>query len=333
MTTYIHFTSLKNSRRVKKKIWPKVIVYCVFLMFISINSAGFYIGNTFYKKAFQIDTKKNIDQYDLYKTTFNEKRYASLQKEEVSITSTRSNYKLYGTLIKNAKSTKDTIILVHGLGGSRWSILKFSDMYLDKGFNVLIYDERDHGHSGGDNVTYGFDEKYDLDRWVNWVYTRYKGGIIGVHGESLGAASALLQAKLNEDKKRVSFYISDCAYSDLKALFAQRLSEDYKFNNKAVSSFILFYAEKIAKLKDGFTFADASPDNIIKEISAPVMFIHGENDNFVPKKMSEELYAQKNGTKSLYIAPNSGHAQAFMYNQDDYKDKVYNFIDSCIQKK
>lgn len=332
MDIQTQFISLQHKRRTKKKLWPKIIIYSLLVIFIGINIYGAYIGNVFYKKAFEANTNKDIDLYNQSKYTFNENRYNSLQKEDVSVGS-KNNYRLYGTYIKNPNASKNTIILVHGLGGSRWTTLKYVDMYLDKGFNILIYDSRDHGHSGGKNITFGFSEKYDLDRWVTWVASKNQGGTIGVHGESLGAVTALLHSSLNEDKKRVSFYVVDSSYSDLKQFFTLRLKEDYKIKNNFAINFILFYAEKINKLNNQFTFKEASPINYIKNVTTPILFIHGENDNFVPKSMSEDLYNLKSTAKDIYIAPNAGNLGAYLNNQDAYKEKVYNFIDTYMPKQ
>lgn len=328
MNVQIQFTSLKDVRRVKKSTGPKLIINIIILLFIAVNLAGLYAGNIYYKKAFEVDTKKDIDQFESNKSYFNVNRYNSLEKEEVSITSTKNNYKLYGTYIKNSKATKNTVILVHDLGGSRWSVLKYADMYLDRGFNVLIYDSRDHGYSGGTNVTYGYYEKYDLDRWVNWLYSRNKGGIIGVHGESLGAATALLHSELNESKKKVSFYVSDSSYSDLTEFLNLRLRQDLKVKNSLSAKVLLFYIDKVNKLRNQFYLHESSPINAIKDVTTPILFIHGDNDTYVPKSMTEALYAAKTGSKDIYIAKNSAHDQSYINNQEEYRSEIYKFLDT-----
>jgi uncharacterized protein len=330
MSVQVQFTSMKDFRRINKKKGPKLILNVIIILFIAVNGTGLYLGNIFYKRTFEIDTKKEIDQFEANKQYFNIKRFNSIQKEEVSVTSTKNNYKLYSTYLKNPKASKDTIILVHGVGGSRWSMLKYADMYLDRGFNVLMYDSRNHGDSGGSNITFGFNEKFDLDRWVSWLYARNKGGIIGVHGESMGAATALLHSQLNEAKKRVSFYISDCSYTDLEELFTLRLKDDYNIKNKLAAKVLIFYADKVNKLRNQFYFEEVSTIASIKDTTTPVLFIHGEKDTFVPTAMTEALYNTRISGKELYIAPNSAHVESFIRNQEEYKEKVYNFLDDCL---
>jgi fermentation-respiration switch protein FrsA (DUF1100 family) len=331
MSVQLQFTSLKDVRRKQKKKPALIIFNSVLALVISFNLLMLYTGNIFYEKAFLVETKKELDQYDSNKIYFSEQRFNTLRREDVSISS-KYDYKLYGTYIRNAKTTKDTMILIHGLGGSRWTELKYVDMYLDKGFNILIYDGRAHGFSGGDNVTYGFYEAADLDKWVNWIYTKNKGGLIGVHGDSMGAATALLHSKINETKGRVNFYISDSAYSDINELFTYRLRQDYNIKVKFVSKVLLFYVDKVNKLRNGFNLVEASPKNAIKDVQTPILFIHGEKDTFVLKEMTENLYGTKTGEKMLYISPNASHVQSYLTNSNEYMEKVYDFIDNTVLK-
>lgn len=331
MNMNVQFTSLRDVRR-KKKSRLKTILNTVILIFISFNIIMLYIGNVFYSKAFLMDTKKELDQYESNKKYFSEARFNTLEREEVSISS-KYNYRLHGTYIKNGKPTKDTVILLHGLGGSRWTVLKYVDMYLDKGFNVLIYDSRAHGQSGGDNVTYGYYEQVDLDKWVNWLYAKNKGGIIGVHGDSMGAAAALLHSSTNESKKRVAFYIADSSYSDLNELFNIRMQKDYNIKFNFVSKTILFYSNIVNKLKNNFSFDEVSPKNVLNKVTTPILFIHGAEDDYVPKEMSEEMYNVKPGVKDLYIAANANHVQAYINNPELYIEKVYKFINLVLIAK
>lgn len=328
MSVPIQITSMQSKRKQKKKLLPKVIIFSILILVISINIYGFHEGNEYYKIFFEPNTNKDMDLYSQNKWAINENRYLSFHKEDVTVGS-KNNYRLYGTYIKNPNSTKNTIILVHKFSGSRYTSLKYIDMFIDKGFNVLLYDSRDHGHSGGKNITFGFSEKYDLDRWVTWVYNKNNGGIIGVYGEDLGAATAILHSSLNEDNKRVSFYIADSSYSDLKQLLASRLKEDYKINNTLAVNFILFYTEKVNKLNNEFTFKEASPITYIKNITTPILFIHSENNLSLSKSMSEDLYNLKSTSKSIYIAPDTG----YLKNQNIYKETIYKFIDSLTEKK
>lgn len=308
------------------KLKRLAITSIIFILTV-VSIAGLWIGNYIYTEACKKQTSKGVSNlYDIYKNTFDDSRFLKLSKEEVSINSLYG-YKLSGTYIKNPVKTENTVIIVHGIRGSRWESIKYADIYLDKGFNALVYDSRFSGESGGNDITFGFFEKYDLDQWVKWVHAKNSQGIIGVHGESMGAATALLHSKLNEKSGLVKFYVADCPYSNLGELLIFRLKEDYGIKNRFLASAIVFYSDIIAHIRSGFTFYDVSPINAIKDVKTPIMFIHGDSDKFIPFSMSKDMYNEKLGAKALYIAPYSGHAQAYLYNKKEYKQKVYDFLD------
>lgn len=260
-----------------------------------------------------------------YKNSFDYKRFQTLEKYDVSVNS-NFGYKLSGTYIFNPKPTKDTVIIVHGITGSRWESMKYADMYLDLGFNVFVYDSRYHGSSGGKDISLGFFEKYDLDNVVKWVKWVNKGGIIGVHGESLGAVTALLQANLDQSQKNVSFYVADCPYSDLPELFSLKFKQYGKSYLQPASNFVLFYGNLIALRKSGFSFYGISPIKAIKSVKTPIMFIHGSNDTLIPASMSLDMYLVKKGPKYIYIAPNAEHAYSYFTDKEEYRAKVSQFL-------
>ena len=145
----INIEYAKNHRN-KKIVWPRYVVISLILLFFIINAIGLYCGNIIYKVLNEPNISKGVDEYILYNDTFNESRYNRLIKKDITLTS-KFGYKLNGTYIKAKTESKNTVILVHGYNGSRWSVMKYTEMYLDKGFNVLSYDSRNQGKSGGEN--------------------------------------------------------------------------------------------------------------------------------------------------------------------------------------
>lgn len=315
-------------KSLKKRKVLKIIVSIFFMLF---NVIGIVAGNIVYDKVTKAEIDRSIDNFEYYKSTFDYERLTELDTEEVKIKS-NFGYNLSGTYIENSIQTQNTMVVVHGFRGTRWESMKYADMYLDLGYNVLIYDSRYHGNSEGKDITLGYMEKSDLDNCVKWVNKKNPKGIIGVHGESLGAVTALLHSKKNEESKLVKFYVADCAYSDLREMIDFLLKENLKYYNSIIGRIVAFYCNVVAFVRSGFTLYSISPINAIKDVETPIMFIHGVDDQYIPPSMSIDMYRLKKGKKNIYIAPSAGHSQSYLFNKEEYTSKVKTFIDGVLEK-
>jgi len=240
-------------------------------------------------------------------------------KEEVSIRSPHG-YDLHGFYFPCGDSHK-TVVIVHGITLNLFASVKYMPIFRSRGFNVLIYDQRTHGRSGGANCTFGFFEKYDLKAVIDWALARLgPGGRVGTHGESLGAATVLQHAALDP---RLSFVIADCPYSDLRPLFAYRIRQDYH-----LPAFpLLESASLMSFLLTGMRFGDVRPITAIRNLTTPTLFVHGAQDDFIPTQMSVDLArAKQNGLSRLYLAPNARHAESYWNNREAYDRVVGEFL-------
>jgi fermentation-respiration switch protein FrsA (DUF1100 family) len=157
--------------------------------------------------------------------------------------------------------------------------------------------------------------------FTNWVLNRCGFDCrIGVHGESLGASVALQNSAIDP---RISFYVVDCPYSDLKAQLAYLLKRD----NKLPAFPFLNAANIITRIRAGFSFGQVSPIKDLSKVTTPIFFIHGQDDLYILPKMSEEMYSIKKGVKKLYLAPNARHAEAYWNNREEYDKLVGEFLE------
>lgn len=124
--------------------------------------------------------------------------------------------------------TPNTIIICHGVTMNVLNSLKYMHLFLDLGWNVLIYDHRRHGQSGGKTTSYGFYEKDDLNKVVSLLKNKTNHrGLIGIHGESMGAVTALLYAGAH-CSDGADFYIADCPFACFDEQLAYRLRAEYR---------------------------------------------------------------------------------------------------------
>lgn len=266
--------------------------------------------------------KKKTDEEILQReanTNFNLKNFRSIQKEELWIESP-FGYQIHGYYIPSGHSNR-FMIFCHGVSVNKLNSVKYSNLFLERGFNVLIYDHRRHGKTGGMTTSYGYYEKYDLHAVVQYVKSRFGSDItLGIHGESMGAATLLQYAGMVEDG--ADFYIADCPFSDFYKQLSYRLKVEFKLPHWPV----LPLANMILKLRAGYKVHDVSPIQCVKHIKSPVLFIHSKDDDYILCKMTEELYEHKAGPKQLFIAERGAHAMSYAENKEAYKRAIDSFL-------
>jgi uncharacterized protein len=245
--------------------------------------------------------------------------FGALPKRELFVRSPYG-YSLYGIYIPCEGSHK-TAIIVHGIYDTLYGSVKYLSLFRSRGFNVLLYEQRNHGRNAPKNTTYGYYEKNDLKAIVDWALAQGgPDGVVGTMGESLGAAVILQHSAIDP---RVAFVIADCPYSNLTELFKYLLKLDYHLPPFPLLNVADFFCRVIT----GFSFSKVSPIQDIASIKTPTFWIHGENDTFILPQMSVDMYnAKRQGIKKLYIAPNAGHAEAFWNNRQEYDRQVGEFL-------
>ncbi len=253
--------------------------------------------------------------------------FDSYDKEKISIKS-QYGYTLGGRYIKSDCPKKDGIrrvaVICHGFTSSLFGSVKYARIYLSLGFDCVIYDHRNHGDNERNFTSMGWYEKDDLKTVCDFVRDRFKGErlIIGTHGESMGAATVMLES--GEDDN-LDFVVEDCGYSTLeeqvdcsiKALFHLP-----KYPFVPISS-------RLIRLKYGFKMSDVRPIDGVARSKMPMLFIHGENDKFVPYYMLKENYnAKKIGYKEMISVKGAAHAESVKVDFNAY----YNYIESFLKK-
>lgn len=304
-------------------MWIVISAGALIVLILLFAAMSFYFSNLIifprkveYKETYRIGVKSG----EIDTEVFNK-----LQKEELFIDSYH-DYQIHGLYFPCGNSQK-VVIIAHGITWSLFGSYKYVEMFHEKGYNVLLCDHRFHGLSGGNHTSFGYFEKDDLQAWVDYFYDRIGSSVfVGVLGESLGGASALQFVKKD---KRVGFCISDCSFSDLTSLLRLRLKADFKIRFEPLISFTSF----VTRLRYGWGFREISPIAGLDKLETPVLFIHGVEDDFIPYKMSVDMYHLKKGIKKLYLVPNAGHAQAFLADKTGYKKHIGEFLKEIEHRK
>lgn len=219
----------------------------------------------------------------------------------------------------------DTVILVHGLGGNRYSNYPLAEFFLAEGFNVISYDQRSSGENLAKHTTFGYLERYDLTDYVSFVENEAPDKRIGVWGTSFGGATAGLALGYNIDN-RVDFVILDCPISEMKYMIEQEMKG---MEVGLPVSYMTWCGNVANRLKLGFTYDDANVANAVKDVETPVLIINSKADTVTPYFMGEDIYnAISYDKKKIWTVEDSEHAAIWM----DYNEEYRNIVKAFIQQ-
>lgn len=234
--------------------------------------------------------------------------------------------KLYGEFLPNPKKTNRTIVIVHGHHSNLIVSLKYAEMFLRNGFNALVFDNEHCGKSTGKLETMGYHEREDLKIIIAKARELTgENAEISIHGESMGAAAALMYLQNDSD---IKFIISDCSFANLQDELASNARNIYHMPRFPLIPLSSLYC----KILFGYFLSEVSPLNSIRKNNGyqntPIMFIHGQSDTTTPYKMCKQLYNAKKGVKKLYNPKYAQHARSFLYDKETYEKEVMDFIKS-----
>ena len=122
--------------------------------------------------------------------------------------------------------TMPWVMFVHGIRGCKAdaSLLIPAGMLANAGFNVIVFDLRDHGESSIDDnrVSGGQDEWVDVIAVFDWLIENQgaEADKIGVYGNSMGAGTAAIAFTLDD---RIQSVWLESGYSDMGDIVVEEL--------------------------------------------------------------------------------------------------------------
>jgi fermentation-respiration switch protein FrsA (DUF1100 family) len=271
--------------------------------------------------------RRNLEESKLLETQKDETLFAFYNDKLTETIDLKSRYgynlKLYSFI--NEKTQK-FMVISHGHTYTHHGALKYARMMYDYGYSVILYDQRFHGNSGGKNTTLGYYEKFDLYDIITWLIDKYgKNVMIGTYGESMGAATVLLEQEIDN---RVKFCISDCAFSDLQRLIKEQIQRHH------LPKFIYYFVNMFVKIITGIKLQDVSPLKAIAKSQIPILFIHGKQDRFINYQHSVDMYNSYGKDKEIFLADNGAtHAYSYFSDKEDYHKSVSEFLERYVNEK
>lgn len=216
-----------------------------------------------------------------------------------------------------------TVIVVHGFGGSYQEMQPYCKFFHDKNFNVLAVDNRTHGESEGKCIGFGWLDRNDILAWIEYLNSKNPVNKILLFGLSMGGTAVCCAAgeKLPTNVKAI---ISDCAYDSANKQI-DYVMRNHKILLKLIKKHLYSYARRI----HGFDIYQADAIKQVKNTKIPILFIHGQDDSFVPVENTMNLYnATPPNLREKFIVDGAGHAMSYSIAGVLYEKKISDFIRS-----
>jgi len=222
--------------------------------------------------------------------------------------------------------TNKFVVMSHGYTYSHHGLIKYAKMMISLGFNVVLYDQRYHGQSGGKNTSLGYFEQDDLKTVIDHVYQRFGPDIVlGTYGESMGAATCLLE---QAHDPRVKFIISDASFARLKPIIKKEIRQ------KKLPAWIFFQiANAFVYLISKANLIKVQPIEALEKAKIPILFVHGKQDDFIPYQDTETMYRSYDGPKEIFLADKEAyHARSYYFNKTLYYQTLKSFIETYVDQ-
>ena len=249
-----------------------------------------------------------------------EKWSEAIQQKQVEVKA-NDNITLRGTEYLKQEETNKWAIILHGYRSNPSSVLTIGEHFSEKGYNVLIPSMRACADSEGEYVGMGWLDKEDLKCWINLIIEENKNAEIILHGSSMGAATVLM-ASGDELPANVKNIIADSGYTSVWDIFASEAKARFNLPEFPVLNMFQIVANRKAK----YDIKEASSLEQVKKSKTPILFIHGNKDDFVPEYMCEKLYDAANCKKEKLIIDGAGHTDGKYKEPEKYYDTIFDWI-------
>lgn len=224
----------------------------------------------------------------------------------------------------NPADAQGTAIVVHGYGDNHFVFLYLVRMYRDTfNYNVLFPDLQYHGYSEGNHIQMGWNDRFDIEKWIEVAHGIWNDDFMVLHGVSMGAATVMMTSG-DQLPPYVKAFVEDCGYASVVMQFNNNRKQSFAF----IPPDVLQSASLVTKIKYGWGFWQASSVKQLKKCDRPMLFIHGDADDFVPFSHLQKNYDAKiHGYKEMWVAEGAVHANSYAKHPEEYTEHVRAFLE------
>jgi uncharacterized protein len=214
-----------------------------------------------------------------------------------------------------------SVLLLHGVGANRTSMLERARFLHRLGFTVLAPDLQAHGESPGEHVTFGARESLDAAASLTFLRGAMPAERVGVIGISMGGAAALL----GPGPLDANAFVLESVYPTIRQAVSDRLGTWLGPLGGVARLFtpavIHFVGNDIGVME-----TELRPIDRIARLHAPLLFLAGTADPYTPIAEAESLYAHAPAPKFYWPVEGAGHEDLYAFDRAEYERRVGGFL-------
>lgn len=307
-----------------------MVLPCILLILILLILAiSYYCYRVaFYSPKKGRDTIPQVkgDQYEPYRPLMRRvfSQLTAREYEDVTITS-HDGLKLAAKYY-HMRDGAPLAIAFHGYRSSCFiDFAGGSELCFDMGQNLLLVDQRAHGKSQGNTISFGILERLDCLSWVNYAAERFGPDTpMILYGVSMGATTVVMASGLPLPDC-VKGIVADCPYSSPSDIILSVCKQRH-YPPRLAYPFICLGA----RIFGHFNLRAETAENAVKLATVPILLIHGEADGFVPQEMSAVIARSAPDLVKRVTFPGADHAISYLVDEPRYRQIVTDFVNSVL---
>lgn len=229
----------------------------------------------------------------------------------------KSNKEIEAWVFKSENS-KGTVILFHGFGGQKSSMLDKSEVFLKLGYNTMLIDFMGSGGSEGNQTTIGFKEAEEVKTCYDYLKENGEEKIY-LFGTSMGAV-AILKA-INDYDISPNAIIIECPFGSMYQTVCARFKA-MKVPTFPMAGLLIFWGGT----ENGYWAFSFKPSEYAKKVKCPTLLLYGEKDERVSRQEINDIYSNLNCIKELKTFPVAGHENYLIKYKPEWSRDIEEFL-------
>ena len=302
----------------------KRILFSVFILFLTMNCVAWFHASTFthFSSSSSVKTPERLSFGQKLMTIFtgidNPRPENSVKPDRPFQTIKLKSNKEIECWYIGAESPGGTIILFHGYGGDKSSMLDKAEVFLSLGYNTLLVDFMGSGGSEGNQTTIGYYEAEEVKTAFDYLKEKGEKKIV-LFGTSMGAV-AIMKA-INDYTLEPASIIIECPFGTMLETVEARF-EILKIPSFPMAELLVFWGG----VQNDFNAFKHNPVEYAKAIKCPVLLLYGEKDHKVSWEETDKIFNNIPGAKTLRKYPLAGHENYLNRYSAEWQKDVEEFI-------